>query len=323
MSRWILVGGAGLTGLQIAEKLISMKISKSNIIIADLKDTLKSINVKVTLAECDISKNIIPKFLKDDIIVHLAARQYHTKIPKRNQLEWFKEVNVIGTQNIIKHCIKSKVKGLIFFSTDMVYGVPNYIPLNPSHDKNPIGPYGQSKLEAEKLCIKSRKNGLSVTILRPRLIMGKGRLGIMEKVFNAINSNKPVPLIGSGKNCYQMVSVEDCARAAILSVKHNFPNYELNLGSEPGPDVKTLLSLLIKKVNSKSFLIPLPSIPLKLILKFMEKMGMPILYKEQYKIADKNYIVDISDTYSKIKWKPEQSDTDMIIEAYKHWEHIK
>ena len=30
MSRWILVGGAGLTGLQIAEKLISMKISKSN-----------------------------------------------------------------------------------------------------------------------------------------------------------------------------------------------------------------------------------------------------------------------------------------------------
>ena len=86
---------------------------------------------------------------------------------------------------------------------------------------------------------------------------------------------------------------------------------------------KTLLSLLIKKVNSKSFLIPLPSIPLKLILKFMEKMGMPILYKEQYKIADKNYIVDISDTYSKIKWKPEQSDTDMIIEAYKHWEHIK
>ena len=50
---------------------------------------------------------------------------------------------------------------------------------------------------------------------------------------------------------------------------------------------------------------------------------MPILYKEQYKIADKNYIVDISDTYSKIKWKPEQSDTDMIIEAYKHWEHIK
>ena len=78
--------GAGLTGLQIAEKLISMKISKSNIIIADLKDTLKSINVKVTLAECDISKNILPKFLKDDIIIHLAARQYHHKNSKKKSI---------------------------------------------------------------------------------------------------------------------------------------------------------------------------------------------------------------------------------------------
>ena len=38
---------------------------------------------------------------------------------------------------------------------------------------------------------------------------------------------------------------------------------------------------------------------------------------------NKNYIVDISDTYSKIRWKPEQSDTDMIIEAYEHWKNIK
>ena len=323
MPRWVLIGGAGLTGLQITKQLISMKVSKPNIIIADLKNTLKNINLKVTMAECDIAKNIIPKFLKDDIIIHLAARQYHIKVPQKNQLNWFREVNVMGTQNIITHCIKSNVKGLIFFSTDMVYGIPNYIPLNSNHTKNPIGPYGQSKLEAEQLCIRARKKGLSVTILRPRLIMGKGRLGIMEKLFKAIYSNRPVPLIGSGKNCYQMVSVEDCSKAAILSVKHGFPDCELNLGSKTGPNVKKLLSLLIKKVNSKSFLIPLPATPLKIILSIMEKIGLPILHKEQYKIADKNYIVDISDTYSKIRWKPEQSDTDMIIEAYEHWKNIK
>ena len=84
MPRWVLIGGAGLTGLQITKQLISMKVPKPNIIIADLKNTFKNINLKVTMAECDIAKNIIPKFLKDDIIIHLAARQYHTKIPKRN-----------------------------------------------------------------------------------------------------------------------------------------------------------------------------------------------------------------------------------------------
>ena len=323
MSRWVLIGGAGLTGLKIAEELIEMNTSKSNIIIADLKNSLININLQVTLIECNISKNIIPKFKKDDVIIHLAARQYHTKIPKRNQLDWFREVNVVGTKNIINQCIKFNVKGLIYFSTDMVYGIPNYIPLDSAHPKTPIGPYGKSKLEAEMICIESRKRGLPITILRPRLIMGKGRLGIMEKLFKAISLNRPVPLIGRGNNCYQMVSVEDCSKAVILSVKHNFPNCELNLGSEVGPNIKKLLNFLIHSVNSKSILIPLPAFPLKIILTILEKMGLPILHKEQYKIADKNYIVDISDTYSKIKWKPEQSDTDMIIEAYKHWEHIK
>ena len=323
MSRWVLIGGAGLTGLKIAEELIEMNTSKSNIIIADLKNSLRKINLQVTLIECDISKNIIPKFKKDDVIIHLAARQYHTKIPKRNQLAWFREVNVVGTKNIINQCIKFNVKGLIYFSTDMVYGIPNYIPLNSAHPKTPIGPYGKSKLEAEMICIESRKKGLPITILRPRLIMGKGRLGIMEKLFKAISLNRPVPLIGRGNNCYQMVSVEDCSKAAILSVKHNFPNCELNLGSEVGPNIKKLLNFLIHTVNSKSILIPLPAFPLKIILTILEKMGLPILHKEQYKIADKNYIVDISDTYSKIRWKPKQSDTDMIVEAYKHWKNIQ
>ena len=323
MSRWVLIGGAGLTGLKIAEELIEMNISKSNIIIADLKNSLSKINLQVALIECDISKNIIPKFKKDDVIIHLAARQYHTKIPKRNQLDWFREVNVVGTKNIINQCIKFNVKGLVYFSTDMVYGIPNYIPLNSAHPKTPIGPYGKSKLEAEMICIESRKKGLPITILRPRLIMGKGRLGIMEKLFKAISLNRPVPLIGRGNNCYQMVSVEDCSKAAILSVKHNFPNCELNLGSEVGPNIKKLLNFLIHTVNSKSILIPLPAFPLKIILTILEKIGLPILHKEQYKIADKNYIVDISDTYSKIRWKPKQSDTDMIVEAYKHWKNIQ
>jgi len=323
MSRWVLIGGAGLTGLKIAEELIEMNTSKSNIIIADLKNSLRKINLQVTLIECDISKNIIPKFKKDDVIIHLAARQYHTKIPKRNQLDWFREVNVVGTKNIINQCIKFNVKGLIYFSTDMVYGIPNYIPLNSAHPKTPIGPYGKSKLEAEMICIESRKRGLPITILRPRLIMGKGRLGIMEKLFKAISLNRPVPLIGRGNNCYQMVSVEDCSKAAILSVKYNFPNCELNLGSEVGPNIKKLLNFLIHTVNSKSILIPLPAFPLKIILTILEKIGLPILHKEQYKIADKNYIVDISDTYSKIRWKPKQSDTDMIVEAYKHWKNIQ
>ena len=109
MSRWILIGGAGLTGLKIAEKLIINNVHETKIIIADLKHSIKKVNLKVTLVECDISKNILPDFKKDDIIIHLAARQYHVKVPKNNQLNWFRDVNVLGTKNVINHCIKNKL----------------------------------------------------------------------------------------------------------------------------------------------------------------------------------------------------------------------
>ena len=323
MARWVLIGGAGLTGLKIAEDLINLKVPYSKIIIADLRDSLKNVKLNVQKISCDISRNIIPKFEANDIIIHLAARQYHLKIPYKNKLAWFRAVNVIGTKNIINNCLKYKVKGLVFFSTDMVYGIPNFIPVTTNHPKNPIGPYGKSKLEAEKLCFSARKKGLPITILRPRLIMGKGRLGIMRKLFISIFRGMPIPLIGSGKNYYQMVSVKDCSEAAILAVDKKFPNSELNLGSEVEDDVKSLLNSLIKKVDSKSILLPLPAYPIKIVLSIFEKMGWSILHKEQFKIADKNYIVDISETYSKIGWKPKLSDKDMIIDAYNYWKNIR
>ena len=90
-------------------------------------------------------------------------------------------------------------------SSDMVYGYPKSIPIKNTHSKKPLGPYGKSKLKAENLALKAQKNGMPLTILRPRLIMGPGRLGIMERLFSSISHNKTVPIIGKGKNYYQMV----------------------------------------------------------------------------------------------------------------------
>jgi dTDP-glucose 4,6-dehydratase len=40
------------------------------------------------------------------------------------------------------------------------------------------------------------------------------------------------------------------------------------------------------------------------------------MYREQYMIADENYILDISETERYLYWTPQSSDQDMIIEAY-------
>ena len=48
-------------------------------------------------------------------------------------------------------CIKKKVRGYIFFSSDMVYGVNHDFKINENSETNPIAQYGKSKLKAENL----------------------------------------------------------------------------------------------------------------------------------------------------------------------------
>ena len=65
---------------------------------------------------------------------------------------------------------------------------------------------------------------MNISLFRPRLIIGPGRLGILEKLFKLIDWNLPVPMIGSGRNPYQFISVFDCAEAARLAWKAGVPN---------------------------------------------------------------------------------------------------
>jgi dTDP-glucose 4,6-dehydratase len=73
---------------------------------------------------------------------------------------------------------------------------------------------------------------MRISIFRPRLIIGPGRLGILSKLFTLIDANLPVPMIGSGRNPYQFISVFDCAEAARLAWRAGVPNEAYNLGSD-------------------------------------------------------------------------------------------
>ena len=121
---------------------------------------------------------------------------------------------------------------LVHFTTDMVYGHVSSVPQTEAAPCAPLGEYGRSKLATEELCRRYRDLGMSISIFRPRLIIGPGRLGILVKLFKLIDAGLPVPMIGSGRNQYQFISVYDCASAAVAAWKAGLPNAEYNIGSD-------------------------------------------------------------------------------------------
>lgn len=313
--RHIITGGSGFTGSVLTRSLLKKGEMVVNIDIRaqknlNLTEGVQFINGDIrdpaTMEKAELNEG--------DVIYHLAARQFADAVPKINRENWFNDVNVNGTQNVITAMQKTGAHQLIFFSTDMTYGLPTTCPVSPDHSQIPLGPYGKSKVAAESII----RNALSVnaTIFRPRLITGPGRLGVLGKLFKLIKSGLPVPMIGNGNNRYQMVDVSDCVKAAELAVAKGCPNLNLNLGSATPPTTKELLKEVILHAKSKSVLLPVPSIFIKPLLALMDNVGLTLLYPEQFGIADKDVLLDTTLTKSALSWEPSKNDIDAMCQAY-------
>ena len=253
---------------------------------------------------------------RGDVVHHLAGRQFADAVPRLNRAAWFDAVNVVGTRELLTAMSLGGANLLVFFSTDMTYGLPQSTPVTPSHPLRPLGPYGTSKMRAEELIRAARDQGIAATIFRPRLITGPGRLGILERLFRLIRGGLPVPLIGAGNNRYQMVSVQDCVSAALRAVDRGCPPGPFNLGSASPPTIRVLLEAVIKHANSRSVLIPVPAKALKATLAGLDFAGLTLLYPEQFGIADLDILLDTSATLAELGWKPATGDIAAMKAAY-------
>lgn len=314
--KYLIFGGNGFVGRYLADRLVE----QSEVVVLDklpcLDDRIDKRCSYVSLDIRDVEALNRLEIRKDDIIINLAANQYHTKVP-RNRHDYFFDTNTTATKNILQVAFEKGCMNYIMFTTDMTYGKPQYLPVDTKHPQNPFGPYGQSKKACEDICRGYRRKGMHITIFRPRMINGPGRLGILVKLFKLIDWNLPVPTIGNGKNHYQMISVFDCVDAVQCAIAKGIPNKEYNLGSKGSPDITTLLKGVIKAADSHSFVIHTPGKLVKWILGLFDKIGLTIMYPEQFMIADEEYVLDISETEKDLDWTPKYNDEDMLKEAYK------
>ena len=325
--RFVVTGGSGFVGQFLIKKLSSL-YPDSEIHNIDIQHP-------IGLGFSNVSNHIIDltdqqslksfKFSENDIVYHLAAYIFTDHVPSKAKREgWFESLNVYGTQNLLAAMEENGAKNIAFISTDMVYGSPQTNPIETNHPLNPNGPYGLSKIKAEELIgdFGARKDFRSI-IFRPRLIVGPGRFGLLNKLFFLIRNNLPVPLIGSGRNCYQFISVYDCVDALIEFHKQDHSCGIYNLGSVNPPRVADLIKFIIKEVNSRSFIVPTWGKGSKTILSFLDTINLTLLYPEQFMIADQNYVLDIRELTEDLNIHPKFNDKDMLLEAYRTYCNFK
>ena len=309
----LITGAAGFLGLHLAKFFEKKNFSIRLLDIASFNKIEYPKNASFYHGDIRNIKQVMTATKDVDFIIHAAAA-----LPLWKAKDIF-EINIGGTKNLLQAGLANKVERLIYISSTAVYGVPKKHPVLESDDMIGVGPYGQSKIAAEKLCDEYRRQGLTVTIIRPKTFVGTHRLGVFEILFDWIKDGKKIPVIGNGKNRYQLLDVDDLVEGIFRIIVH--PNKKeintvFNIGAKEFKSVKEDLQSLFDYAGSGSKVFPTPAALVKFFLYVFEKMRISPLYQWVYDTADHDSFVSIDRLMKTIKWQPKFSNSKALIKAY-------
>ncbi len=140
-----------------------------------------------------------------ECVVHLAA-----EIATQRDAAKINEVNVEGTRRLLGACVATDVGRFVFAST-VVTGEANGAVLDEASSLPVQTAYGRSKQEGERLV---RESGLPFVIIRPSHVYGPGGW-YAEEIVKRLRQPGRLVVIGSGKNWWDVVRVEDVAAACV------------------------------------------------------------------------------------------------------------
>lgn len=159
-----------------------------------------------------LDKNV-PIFNQNfDLVIHCAGKAHSNPTNKLEAKKFF-EVNVTGTENLLKGlCLSGIPKQFIFVSSVAVYGLEEGTNISEMVDLTAKDPYGLSKIQAEQL-VQSwcYKNNVICTTLRLPLLVGKNPPGNLGAMLKAIKNGYYFN-VGGGGFRKSMVLIEDVAK---------------------------------------------------------------------------------------------------------------
>ncbi|MDC0153533.1 NAD-dependent epimerase/dehydratase family protein [Nitrosopumilus sp.] len=255
--KYVVTGGAGFVGSHLVKLLLNNGHSVTVIdnLHSGKKENLKSVFKQIKFEFGDIRNyEFLEKIMKNiDGVFHQAAL---TVVQDSfDNPEEYHDVNVNGTENIFKLAQKNNFK-VVYASSSSVYGHKNKIPIEENVSRNPINPYGQTKLDDEFLVEKYSKKGVKIIGLRYFNIFGEGQTlqyaGVITKFLDRIKQNKSPIIFGDGSQIRDFIYVEDIVMANLLAMKSNINNLLVNIGTGKSITILELAKMFLEISKIKS-----------------------------------------------------------------------
>jgi UDP-glucose 4-epimerase len=317
--RVLVTGGAGYIGSHAARELAR---NGHNVLIYDnLSTGHRFLADGFDLVEADLrdSAAAASALRGADAVMHFAAHAYVGESVE-NPRKYF-ENNVQSALSFLNVALDAGIKHFIFSSTCAVYGVPRDIPITETAPREPVNPYGATKLLFENaLEAYSEAYGLRSARLRYFNAAGADESGEIGELHDpephlipctlqtAAGLRHHLDIFGSdyptrdGTCIRDYIHVSDLAQAHVRALEYlaaGGPSTALNLGTGQGYSVLELVSIaeeITGRAISKRICPRRPGDP-------------PVL------------VADASRAYKTLKWKPSRSIRDIVSSAW-NWMQV-
>jgi UDP-glucose 4-epimerase len=282
------------------------------------------------ISDCEIlhvnllDQDNLSKLLKGryfDGVIHFAAASLVGESVKKPELYY--RNNVVGTLNLINEMLENDLNNLVFSSTAAIFGNPVTDKIAENHPKNPINPYGQSKLIAENMlrdiCFAHDFNATCLRYFNAAGADESGEIGeahdpethlIPNVIKSALSNKNNLKVFGNdyptrdGTCVRDYVHVTDLAQAHLLGLMHMKKNKgfsAFNLGNGDGFSVLEIIKSCEQVANKEVF-----------YQVDVQRDGDPATLVADNKLS-----------LHELNWNPEYTDINDIIKSAWSWHKIE
>ncbi|MEO6122252.1 MAG: NAD-dependent epimerase/dehydratase family protein [Ilumatobacteraceae bacterium] len=309
MTTALVTGGSGYFGALLATQL---RAAGHHVRILDLNDPDALAFGEVDFVRGDIRDAAVVRTAVDgvDVVFHNVAQ-----VPLAQDEHLLRTVNVDGTRILLDACVDAGVAKVVHTSSSAVFGVPESNPVLPTTVPKPAEAYGHAKLAAEWACLNAAANGLDVTIVRPRTILGHGRLGIFGILFDWIADGADVFVLGDGQNRYQFIHADDLADVCIRAGAASGPKI-FNAGTDRFGTMRETLESVCAHAGTGAGVRSLPAGPASLAMRAAATAKLAPFAPYHWIMYSKSMWFDTAHVTEALGWTPKWSNNEMFAESY-------
>lgn len=225
--------------------------------------------------------------------------------------------NVEGTRVVAEAARRHKAERIIYTSSNCLWGRSFDHPIAEDQPPDPVELYGRSKLEGERILNEYAAEMATVSVRCPTII-DAGRLGLLAILFEFIDENRKVWVVGGGNNRYQFIYAQDLVDACLRLMKYDRSDV-FNIGSDDVKTMREVYQYVIDNTGSRSRVSALPKGLTIFAMRLAHSLGISPLGPYHYKMIAEDFLFETSHIKQALGWNPTLTNEQMLLRSYEYY----